>query len=105
MPKQIAVAAPVSVLGPAAYSYSTLGVTRCFYADYNQSRSFALTSHATQPYTSAARFHPACGPGVRAAWSRAIFHPTEFIGGTRRSTRADSKLAPCMVRPNLFSGD
>ena len=37
--------------------------------------------------------HPACEAGVRAAWSRPI------------SSRADSKLAPCMVRPNLFAGD
>jgi hypothetical protein len=36
--------------------------------------------------------HPA-SDGVRAAWSRPI------------SSRADSKLAPCMARPNLFSGD
>ena len=40
-----------------------------------------------------AESHPACDAGVRAAWSRPI------------SSRADSKLAPCMVRPNLFSGD
>jgi len=33
------------------------------------------------------------GMGVRATWSRPI------------SSRADSKLAPCMARPNLFSGD
>ena len=38
-------------------------------------------------------FHPACDAGVCAAWSRPI------------SSRADSKLAPCMARPNLFSGD
>jgi len=31
--------------------------------------------------------------GLRATWSRAI------------SARADVKLAPSMVRPNLFSGD
>ncbi len=31
--------------------------------------------------------------GERATWSRAI------------SARADSKFAPCMARPNLFSGD
>jgi len=37
--------------------------------------------------------HPACDAGVRTAWSRPI------------SSRADSKLAPCMARPNLFSGD
>ena len=36
---------------------------------------------------------PAGGVGSRAAWSRPI------------SLRADSKLAPCMARPNLFSGD
>ena len=36
---------------------------------------------------------PAQQLGVRAAWSRAI------------SLRADVKLAPCMARPNLFSGD
>lgn len=33
------------------------------------------------------------GEAIRAAWSRAI------------SSRADVKLAPCMARPNLFSGD
>jgi hypothetical protein len=33
------------------------------------------------------------GISVRASWSRAI------------SSRADVKLAPCMARPNLFSGD
>ena len=33
------------------------------------------------------------GRSVRAAWSRPI------------SARADVKLAPCMARPNLFSGD
>jgi len=37
--------------------------------------------------------HSAGDIGVRAAWSRPI------------SLRADSKLSPCMVRPNLFSGD
>lgn len=31
--------------------------------------------------------------GERTTWSRPI------------SARADSKLAPCMARPNLFSGD
>jgi hypothetical protein len=36
---------------------------------------------------------PAAGAGARDAWSRAI------------SLRADVKLAPCMARPNLFSGD
>jgi len=33
------------------------------------------------------------GMSVRGAWSRPI------------SSRAKSKLAPCMARPNLFSGD
>ena len=33
------------------------------------------------------------GGGVRDPWSRPI------------SSRADVKLAPCMARPNLFSGD
>lgn len=36
---------------------------------------------------------PASGSGARAIWSRTT------------STRADVKLAPCMARPNLFSGD
>lgn len=31
--------------------------------------------------------------GERTIWSRPI------------SARADSKLSPCMARPNLFSGD
>jgi hypothetical protein len=34
-----------------------------------------------------------CCFGERTTWSRSI------------SARADSKLAPCMARPNLFSGD
>ncbi len=33
------------------------------------------------------------GRGARDPWSRPI------------SSRADVKLAPCMARPNLFSGD
>jgi hypothetical protein len=33
------------------------------------------------------------GVSLRSAWSRSI------------SVRADSKFSPCMVRPNLFSGD
>lgn len=37
--------------------------------------------------------HTACNSSVRAAWSRPV------------SSRADRKLAPCMARPNLFSGD
>ena len=42
---------------------------------------------------SRARLGASCCLGKRATCSRAI------------SVRADSKLAPCMVRPNLFSGD
>jgi len=38
-------------------------------------------------------FSSAQGRGVRDPWSRPI------------SSRADVKLAPCMARPNLFSGD
>jgi len=52
-----------------------------------------LTSRSSQPNAFAVAFHPGRGLGVRATWSRAI------------SSRADSKLAPCMARPNLFSGD
>ena len=40
-----------------------------------------------------ARLGAVCCSGERTTWSRAI------------SARADSKLAPCMARPNLFSGD
>ncbi|MGC2110927.1 MAG: hypothetical protein WA655_15505 [Candidatus Korobacteraceae bacterium] len=47
----------------------------------------------TQSNLPVSAFHPGRGFGVRATWSRAI------------STRADVKLAPCMARPNLFSGD
>ncbi len=36
---------------------------------------------------------PASRIGLRSIWSRIT------------STRADVKLAPCMARPNLFSGD
>lgn len=53
-----------------------------------------MSSRVSKPRVIAyAGSHPACEAGVRAAWSRTI------------SSRADSKLAPCMVRPNLFSGD
>jgi hypothetical protein len=53
-----------------------------------------MNSRVSKPSAIAyAVLHPACGTRVRAAWSRPI------------SSRADSKLAPCMVRPNLFSGD
>ena len=37
--------------------------------------------------------NPVRGTAARATWSRPI------------SSRADRKLAPCMARPNLFSGD
>ena len=40
-----------------------------------------------------AGFVPASAAGLRAIWSRTT------------SIRADVKLAPCMARPNLFSGD
>jgi hypothetical protein len=53
-----------------------------------------MTNRVPKPRTIAyAVSHPASDAGVRAAWSRQI------------SPRPDSKLAPCMVRPNLFSGD
>jgi len=40
-----------------------------------------------------ARLGASCCFGERATWSRHI------------SPRADLKFAPCMARPNLFSGD
>jgi hypothetical protein len=53
-----------------------------------------MTSRVSKPRVIAyAESHPACGAGWRDAWSRPI------------SMRADSKLSPCMVRPNLFAGD
>jgi hypothetical protein len=53
-----------------------------------------MLSRAFKPRVVAyAESHPACDSGARAAWSRPI------------SLRADSKLSPCMARPNLFSGD
>ena len=53
-----------------------------------------MTSRISKPRVVAyAGVHPTCGVDVRAAWSRPI------------SERADSKFSPCMVRPNLFSGD
>ncbi|MGB8889376.1 MAG: hypothetical protein WCC87_21815 [Candidatus Korobacteraceae bacterium] len=68
-----------------------------------------MTSRLTKPNVFALAANPWRGLGVRAIWSRAIFHPTKSKGGTcwgpRISSRADSKLAPCMARPNLFSGD
>lgn len=70
-----------------------LGVTPEGQPDYNCRRLRTMTSRVPKPsVVSYAVSHPA-GEGVRAAWSRPI------------SSRADSKLAPCMARPNLFSGD
>ncbi|MGA2372981.1 MAG: hypothetical protein ACLPPV_02935 [Candidatus Korobacteraceae bacterium] len=46
-------------------------------------------------------FRPKPATATRVAWSSAGNHP----GKSPVSTRAESKLAPCMVRPNLFSGD
>ena len=43
--------------------------------------------------TTRARSGVVCCFGERSTWSRPI------------SARADSKLSPCMARPNLFSGD
>ena len=52
-----------------------------------------MTSRINKMSLCFAGIVPASGAGIRAAWSRAI------------SSRADVKLAPCMARPNLFSGD
>ena len=52
-----------------------------------------MSSQVSKPRVVAyAELHPAW-EAVCAAWSRPI------------SSRADCKLAPCMARPNLFSGD
>ncbi len=75
------------------------GVTPGIQADYNGNRSLALTHHANN--ASAESFGPKPDVAMRAAWSRASYHP----GKSLLSTRAASRLAPCMVRPNLFSGD
>ncbi len=66
-----------------------------------------MTNRPNQPNAFAAASNPGCGLGVRATWSSAIFHPTKSKGGwgPRVPARADAKLAPCMARPNLFSGD
>lgn len=76
-----------------------MGVTQGIQAGYNGNRNTLLTHDAHN--ASAKGFCPKPGAAVRAAWSRAGNHP----GKSRLSTRAESKLAPCMVRPNLFSGD
>ena len=61
-----------------------------------------MTSRSNKPNVFAVAANPWRGLGVRAIWSRAIFHPVKAAGFP---SRADSKLAPCMARPNLFSGD
>ncbi len=43
--------------------------------------------------TDRVRLGAVCCFGERSTWSRSS------------SARADSKLAPCVARPNLFSGD
>lgn len=50
-----------------------------------------MTSRTNKPRVSIC--NPALGIGVGDPWSRPI------------STRAESRLSPCMARPNLFSGD
>ena len=53
-----------------------------------------MTSRFSKPQvTACAVYCPTGDSRLRAAWSRPI------------SLRADSKLSPCMARPNLFSGD
>jgi hypothetical protein len=53
-----------------------------------------MTAFFHKPSASAsAGFNPMQGLGVRATWSRFT------------SSRADSKFAPCVARPNLFAGD
>jgi hypothetical protein len=53
-----------------------------------------MTSRVSKPQVVAyAGAHPVYSAMRRTAWSRPI------------SLRADSKLSPCMARPNLFSGD
>lgn len=76
-----------------------LGVTPGMEADYNGNRSLALTHHANN--ASAESFSLKPDVAMRAAWSWDSYCP----GNSRLSTRAESRLAPCMVRPNLFSGD
>ena len=71
-----------------------LGVTKREEGGYNLNRFVPMVSRLSEPRVIAyAESHPACEAGVRAAWSWNI------------SSRADSKLSPCMARPNLFSGD
>jgi hypothetical protein len=49
--------------------------------------------HVNCRATNRIRLGMVCCFGERTTWSRPI------------SARADSKLSPCMARPNLFSGD
>lgn len=70
-----------------------LGVTAALEADYNQSGSSSMTRRINRISLYFAGIPPVLGVGLRAIWSRTT------------STRADLKLAPCMARPNLFSGD
>ena len=76
-----------------------VGVTPGIQAGYNGNRDIALTHHTNN--ASAESFGSKPGVAMRVAWSRAGYHP----GNSRLSTRAESRLAPCVVRPNLFSGD
>ncbi|HTV66216.1 MAG TPA: hypothetical protein VMD98_11460 [Bryocella sp.] len=52
-----------------------------------------MTRRIAKPSPSNTALIPVLRMGVRAIWSRVT------------SIRADVKLAPCMARPNLFSGD
>jgi hypothetical protein len=76
-----------------------VGVTPGPRADYNGNRNPVLTHYANN--ASAESFAPKPGVATRAAWSGVGYHSDN----SRLSTRAESRLAPCMVRPNLFSGD
>ena len=70
-----------------------LGVTLRFGSAYNWFRSAALISGSNKLNACAGALNLVRGVGVGDPWSRPI------------STRAESKLSPCMARPNLFSGD
>ncbi len=68
-----------------------------------------MTNRATKPNSSGGTLHEVCGVGVRIPWSQPIPHLTQskdgICWGPRLSSRAESKLSPCVARPNLFSGD
>ena len=71
-----------------------LGVTAPLSGGYNlNSRVPAMTSQAALSNSLASASVAKRLAELRAAWSCPI------------SSRADAKLAPCMARPNLFSGD